>query len=200
MTEALATRYDKAAPLWGDKVRALGYFDAYLGFLSALPPSPVEMALDAGCGTGAFAEALATVAPPAHGIVLLDPSEGMLRKAQAAVEARGAGTRTVRATLGARPGPVDLVLAAHVIEHCPDPAEALADLRAMLRPGGRLYLVLSKPHWCNAIIWLQWRHRTFGRGEAVRFLRGVGFEVVAEHRFPVGPPSRTSRGWVARAV
>lgn len=27
-------RYDLAAPKWGDKMRTLGYYDGYLGFLS----------------------------------------------------------------------------------------------------------------------------------------------------------------------
>ena len=33
--QALADRYDSAASRWRDKMRALGYYDGYLGFLSA---------------------------------------------------------------------------------------------------------------------------------------------------------------------
>jgi ubiquinone/menaquinone biosynthesis C-methylase UbiE len=93
--------------------------------------------------------------------------------------------------------PQDALLAAHLIEHFADPAAALAEMATLLRPGGRLWLVVSKPHWCNAIIWLQWRHRTYGPERVAALLDGAGFVVVEEYAFPSGPPSRTSRGYVA---
>lgn len=93
--------------------------------------------------------------------------------------------------------PQDALLAAHLIEHFADPAAALAEMATLLRPGGRLWLVVSKPHWCNAIIWLQWRHRTYGPEEIARLVRLAGFAVERTYAFPSGPPSRTSQGLVA---
>lgn len=201
--QTLARRYDKAASGWGDKMRALGYRDAYLGFLaSALPrPAAGREVLDIGCGSGAFAEAWAAIHGDAARISLLDPSSGMLDRAETALDHRGLRTRTIRTTLEQFAGDVafDHLLAAHVIEHCADPGDALARMRALAAPGGRLWLVASKPHWCNAIVWLQWRHRTFLDNEVAALLESAGWVLEETYAFPSGPPSRTSRGYLARA-
>ena len=90
--------------------------------------------------------------------------------------------------------PCDVVLAAHVLEHCDDPLTALAQMRDMLVPGGQLRLVVSKPHWCNAIIWLQWRHRTFQRAEILALVQDAGFEVEQVYAFPSGPRHAPAKG------
>lgn len=193
-------RYDRAAPRWGDKMRALGYLDGYIGFLSALrrPAGAGVRVTDIGAGTAAFSEAWIAVHGPPRDLTLLEPSRSMLERGDAALRRLGVAARLVPARLGeagAEPG--EVALAAHVLEHCPDPAAALRQMRDLLTPGGRLYLVVSKPHWCNAIIWLQWRHRTFGKGEILDLVDGAGFAVEGIHAFSSGPPSRTSRGIVA---
>ncbi|MEM1351558.1 MAG: class I SAM-dependent methyltransferase [Pseudomonadota bacterium] len=194
-------KYDLAAPAWGDKMRALGYFDGYMGFLGTQAPlAQGDLSVtDVGAGSGSFAEAWVVIHGAPGAMTLLDPSQGMLHRAQAALHARGVAPRLVRSLLGAQSHePVDVLLAAHVIEHCPDPAAALAQMHAMLRPGGRLFLVVSKPHWCNAIIWLQWRQRTFGKAEITKLVSAAGFGIEQHYAFPTGPPSRTSRGIIAR--
>ena len=42
-----------------------------------------------------------------------------------------------------RDGAADLTLAAHMLYHVPDPAEALRELRRVTRPGGRVVIVLN---------------------------------------------------------
>lgn len=195
-------RYDIAAPRWGDKMRTLGYYDGYLGFLSA--PSHFEgrnkRVIDVGSGTGAFAEAWVAIHGPPRELTLLEPSAAMLERGKAALNRRGVEPRTVQALLGqcTETDPCDVVLAAHVLEHCDDPLTALRHMRDLLIPGGQLRLVVSKPHWCNAIIWLQWRHRTFQRAEILALVQDAGFDVEQVYAFPSGPPSRTSQGIVAR--
>ena len=201
----LAQRYDSAAGQWHDKMRLLGYFDAYLGFLSQPNHRPQADArvIDMGCGTAAMAEAWVAVNGNPKELALVDPSSKMLERGVQILAARGfTTTRSVVGSLGETPGLTgyDEVLAAHLIEHCPDPAQTLTELRALLRPGGLLRLVVSKPHWCNAIIWFQWRHRTFSRTEIEQLLPNAGFEPLSHYAFPAGPPSRTSMGFVARAV
>lgn len=195
------SRYDTVAPRWGDKMRSLGYYDAYLGFLSENRNGSAEglRVIDVGAGTGAFAEAWVAIHGPPRELTLLEPSPAMLERGRAALSRRGVEPRLVKAMLGeADVTPADEVLAAHVTEHCPDPLVALQQMRDLLHPGGRLHLVVSKPHWCNAIIWLQWRHRTFHDAEIVTLLRKAGFAIEHVYAFPSGPPSRTSRGFVAR--
>lgn len=193
-------RYDVAARRWGDKMRSLGYYDGYLGFLSARPSHRAinKMVIDVGSGTGSFAEAWVALNGPPRELILLEPSPAMLERGQAALRRRGVDPTPVQSLLGETElDRSDVVLAAHVIEHCPDPLIALRQMHDLLRPGGNLYLVVSKPHWCNAIIWLQWRHRTFHEGEIVTLLEKAGFDIEQVYAFPSGPPSRTSRGIVA---
>lgn len=197
---ATTHRYDGAAPRWGDKMRTLGYYDAYLGFLTAGDerfPTGARV-IDIGAGTASFSEAwVASRGRPAS-LTLLDPSRGMLDRGLIALRGRGVAPLAVQGRLGEIDlEPADVALAAHVIEHCPDPAAALRQMGEAVQPGGRLYLVVSKPHWCNAIIWLQWRHRTFGRNEILRLVSEAGFTVDRTYSFPAGPPSRTSQGIVA---
>ncbi len=193
-------RYDVAAPHWGDKMRSLGYYDGYLGFLSAPqgPRATNKQVIDVGSGTGSFAEAWVAVNGAPRELMLLEPSPAMLERGRAALSRRGVDPILVQSLLGeTEPDPSDVVLAAHVIEHCPDPLIALRQMRDLLRPGGALYLVVSKPHWCNAIIWLQWRHRTFSEGEILTLIEKAGFDIENVYAFPSGPPSRTSRGIAA---
>ena len=201
--DALTDRYDTAAPLWGDKMRKLGYFDGYCAFLDRLAvPSPAQAdVIDIGAGTAAFAEAWVTTVGAPRTMTLLEPSAAMMSRGARALNAHGIVPQTAEGLLGhVTPPPADYALAAHVIEHCPDPLQALRHMHALLRPGGTLFLVVSKPHWCNAIIWFQWRHRTFGEAEICDLVRLAGFDIDSLFAFPSGPPSRTSRGVVARRV
>jgi ubiquinone/menaquinone biosynthesis C-methylase UbiE len=193
-------RYDTVAPQWGDKMRTLGYYDGYLGFLSSHEGRSARdmRVIDVGAGTAAFAEAWVALNGHPKDLTLVEPSRSMLEHGRLALIGRGIEPKLVQATLAqAEVEPADEVLAAHVIEHCPDPLIALRQMHALTRKGGRLHLVVSKPHWCNAIIWLQWRHRTFKEEEILNLLGEAGFEIEQVYAFPSGPPSRTSRGIVA---
>ena len=194
--------YDKAAPVWGDKMRTLGYFAGYKGFLESCRHGNIRAddIIDVGAGTAAFSQAWVEVfGPPAKTLTLLEPSAAMLERGRAALNSIGFEPQLVQALLGgAELEPADHVLAAHVIEHCPDPLVALKQMNKLLKVGGKLHLVVSKPHWCNVIIWFQWRHRTFGEEEIKGLVEEAGFEVETTYAFPSGPPSRTSRGLVAR--
>lgn len=205
MTDAprdLTRRYDRASGRWRDKMRALGYYDGYLGFLSApgqRVDRPVDV-IDAGAGTGAFAEAWVAVNGAPKSMTLIEPSAAMLARGAEALRERGVDPVEIVDALEDAGVTADEVLVAHVIEHFAEPGEALGHIRRLIRPGGRLRLVVSKPHWCNAIIWLQWRHRTFEAAEVTAMLERAGFAPETDYAFPSGPPSRTSMGFVARAV
>ncbi len=200
----LTRRYDRVAGAWGDKMRTLGYFDGYLGFLSdpASEPGQAGRVIDIGCGSGAFAEAWCAIHGQSSDMTLSDPSPAMLERAQAALARRGVqATSHATGLEGFRSDQAfDTILAAHVIEHFAAPSQALRQMRDLARPGARLWLVASKPHWCNAIIWFQWRHRTFARDELDQLLASAGWRLKTTYSFPSGPPSRTSRGYVAEAI
>ncbi len=200
---SLTDRYDTASGLWADKMRVLGYYDGYLGFLSHFPgrtPSNASV-MDVGAGTGAMAEAWVAVHGAPRDLTLLDPSAAMLDRAAGALRRRNIVPKLMAQGLeDVDLPPHDVVLAAHVIEHFPDPARALSQIADLTAPGGQLWLVVSKPHWCNAIIWLQWRHRTYRPARVTELLESAGFSPEETYAFPAGPPSRTSFGYLARKV
>ncbi len=175
---------------------ALGYPAAYRGFVAACGPGRAETVLDAGCGAGDFATAWCAVRGQAGQLTLLDPAPAML--AQAIARFQGERVRAICDGLGALEGcgGQDVILCAHVIEHLDDPGAGIAALGRALAPQGRILLVVSKPHWCNRLIWLRWRHRTLAPREVRRLIAGAGLVCHAEHAFAAGPPSRTSRGYV----
>ena len=87
--------------------------------------------LDLGCGTGRNLPLL----PPAPGLGL-DPSADALARARR----RAAGARLVQGSAEALPfrdGVFDTVVSGLVLCSVADPARALAEVRRVLRPGGR---------------------------------------------------------------
>jgi ubiquinone/menaquinone biosynthesis C-methylase UbiE len=96
--------------------------------------------LDLGCGTGASTAALLAAAPDAD-ITAVDASPGML--ARAAAKRWPPGVRFVRAPVerlaaAGVEGPFDAAFAAYVFRNVTDPDAALAAVRDLLAPGGRL--------------------------------------------------------------
>ena len=194
----LSRAYDAAANGWGATVARLGYPGAYRALLAAFPPAGRNRVLDAGCGSGAFALAWCEIAGEPGRLTLLDPSRPMLDAARAALPAPA--KTLIQAGLGTgkiAPGSQDAVLCAHVVEHLPEPGAALGWLLSRLRPGGRLYLVASRPHWCTALLRWKWGHRAYRPGHMLEMLSGAGAANSRAFVFPVGPPSRTSMGYVA---
>jgi 2-polyprenyl-3-methyl-5-hydroxy-6-metoxy-1,4-benzoquinol methylase len=96
------------------------------------PLSPGMRVLDVGAGNGAAVRALRAAGVDAHGI---EPEERAVAAAQAA------GVRTVSVgTLEANPlegERWDVVRMNQVLEHVPDPVDALRRVRELLAPGGR---------------------------------------------------------------
>ncbi len=127
--------FDLAAPLysfltaheaWRASCRALG----------ALVPGP--RVLDLGVGPGTSALEMARDGGKAH--FGLDRSAEMLRRAAGAARARGVSLPLLRAdgmALPLRDGAVDGVTGHSLLYLLPDPAAALAEVRRVLRPGGR---------------------------------------------------------------
>lgn len=104
--------------------------------------------LDIGCGWGELMLRVLAAVPAATGIGL-DTDHGDLARAQASAQARGLGDRAAfvcESAVRTTRGPADLVLcvgASHALTEIEPPAHreaALAELRRLVSPGGRVLL------------------------------------------------------------
>jgi ubiquinone/menaquinone biosynthesis C-methylase UbiE len=192
--QALTAGYDAAADRWSGMLRRLGYDLAYRRFLRRVLDTRHGRVCDMGSGAGDLALAYVAEMGWPDDLVLVDPAPRML----AVAARRLAEARTVQARLDrfTDADGFDLVMAAHLIEHCPDPGLALCQLARLARPGGKVLLVISKPHWCQWLIWLHWRHRWFAPDAVLALARTAGLVPLATVPFDHGPPQRTSLGYL----
>jgi 2-polyprenyl-3-methyl-5-hydroxy-6-metoxy-1,4-benzoquinol methylase len=203
----LAIRYDRAASGWARRIARLGYAAAYATLaargLERIAPQQSDrpiMVLDAGCGAGDFARAVAGAATTRIAVDLVDLSPAMLAVAETELAAVAARTRAIIAAVEDAPlaaGGYDVALCAHLIEHVAQPHKVLDRLRDALKPGGVLMLVVNRPHWCTRLIQLRWRTRAFDPAQVDQLLKDSGFKIVERVCFRSGPPSRTSMGYLA---
>ncbi len=102
----------------------------------ALAGAPGPALADVGGGTGNYSRALAA---EGWDPLVVDPSPGMLARA------KGKGLATLSATAEALPladASVDAAMLVSMLHHTAQPAVALAQARRILRPGGRLALLV----------------------------------------------------------
>jgi dolichyl-phosphate beta-glucosyltransferase len=136
--------------------------------------------LEVGAGTGLFGRLVAQD----YDYVGLDLSE------QAARYARSQGVEVYCSNLAKfvnTGGPFDVVTLFHVFEHLPDPHDALATLKELLKPGG--YLVLITPDTESFLCgvsgdrWVSYKFPEhlilYSRSALIELLEHSGFEIVS---------------------
>lgn len=128
-----------------DRVRDELFGDGfYLNALPALLPASWTVG-DLGCGTGPVSQALA---PFVRRVVAVDESPEMLTAARDRLAAFD-NVDLHQGDLAALPMPtasLDAATLVLVLHHLPEPAEVLAEIHRVLRPGGRLLVVDMLPH------------------------------------------------------
>ncbi len=196
----LREMYDAAAASWHDRITALGYCDAYCAAITAFLPvtSRPQRVMDAGCGAGSFARAFVQHRGRVAVLTLADPAPHMLHEAQS----RLAGDADeiillAQAVEGLPAFPCqDLILCAHVLDHCTDPVRALRALGLALSRYGRLILIVTKPHWCNWLMWPVWRHKSYRPARIYEAVVAAGLTCTRDMGFASGPPRRTSHAYL----
>ena len=157
---------------------------------------PGERVLDLGAGDGTFTAELMAAGCD---VVAVDVAEEALRRARARVPGLDARRVDEGAPLPLEEDAVDVVWAGEVLEHVADVVGLLADVRRVLRWGGRL-LVTTPYHGRVALAWLALRgqaleehfdpradHLRFFTARSLRSLLAVaGFADVDVH--PAGGP------------
>ena len=184
--------------------------------LDALQLTPTDAVLDAGCGTGQTLESLLALADR---VVAVDHSARSVEIAATRVPDEQSD-RVSLLTADLRDLPigsesVDAVMSIEVLQHIPTPEarqQALLELRRVLRPGGRIALIVyrwrghirrhKEGYFANKI----YRYAFTGR-ELRKAFTQAGFEDVRVHgcviaprvseRLGVGHPSQL---WLGRRV
>jgi SAM-dependent methyltransferase len=94
-----------------------------------------ERVLDLGCGAGRFVAALAAAGADAVGV---EVAEAALERARAVAPGTDLRLLEPDGSIPLEHGSVDLVWCSEVLEHVADVGYLLAEVRRILRPGGRL--------------------------------------------------------------
>ena len=162
-----------------------------------------DRALDLGCGAGEFTAELAGAGATATGI---DVAEAALRRARAAHPALDFRIAAIDGPLPLADNEFDVVWASEVIEHIPDTARWLSEVRRVLAVGGRL--LITTPSHGRLRLALGGIERyseplgdhlhLYSRRSLTETLEGFGFDQVRVHAV-AGPPM-LRRMLVARAV
>jgi ubiquinone/menaquinone biosynthesis C-methylase UbiE len=113
--------------------------------LSLARVSEGERVLDAGCGAGVFTLPLAMAVGPSGHVFAVDVEPVMVETCSRRVREAGL-TNVTAARSGENSFPlpdanVDLVFACHLLHELLDPPAFFAEVRRVLRPGGRVLLV-----------------------------------------------------------
>ncbi|HYW31518.1 MAG TPA: metalloregulator ArsR/SmtB family transcription factor [Gemmatimonas sp.] len=148
---------------------------------------PTLVVGDLGCGTGELSAALAPHVAHVHAV---DASPAMLAAARARVGTAGNVT-VVEGTLEALPLPdasLDVAVLLLVLHHVADPARALAEVRRVLKPRGRVMIADMRAHTHEEYrvqmghVWLG-----FDAGALVSWLEHGGFRDIRFVPLPVDP-------------
>lgn len=155
--------------------------------IRAAAPQPGEAVLDAGCGTGSLLLMLEEKVGPEGRVEGIDASPEMVEEAGKKLAKKGSRAKAQVALMEEIPfgnGEFDLVTSTYVFHHLPDDLKrkGLAEIRRVLKPGGRFLLVDFEGGGHSPIGWLL---SLFGHShdhghlqELTQMMEGAGFSDV----------------------
>jgi ubiquinone/menaquinone biosynthesis C-methylase UbiE len=177
--------FDKSADFWDDmRSQLVGERTDLLALLELADPDWVVG--DLGCGAGHIAEALS---PAVGRVIAVDESGPMLAAARSRLE-RCANVELREGHIESLPIDAEtldvgiLFLVAHFIT---DPARAMQEVRRVLKPNGRLLIVVQLVH-----IW-----QGFDARQVIEWLTAAGFESCRYRQLPIDPKAKAPALFVA---
>jgi len=183
----LTQRYDDSASGWQQTVDRLGFPSAYESLLRQIVgEETLSTVLDCGVGTGALSQALIDAAPAPFALTAVDVSPRMLEQAQMTLGGTNADVTLRQADVCALPyddHTFDLVMAAHSLEHLPDPGAAIAEMVRVLKPGGRLVVCMTRRTLLGMWIHLKWHTHRVTEDQASQLLLDAGLETIKSLAF-----------------
>jgi SAM-dependent methyltransferase len=122
--------------------------------------------LDAGCGNGRYSRFLLRRADPDAFIASFDYSQQMLKRARRRLKSdRVTHVAAELTRLPYADQSFDAVVCGWVLEHLPDPRPGLRELARVLRPGGKLLLMVTEDTFNGAVCSRLWHCRTHNRAQ-----------------------------------
>lgn len=148
--------------------------------------APDATVLDIGAGGGDRALVLARAG---YRVTAVEPDPGEAARARDQLDGSAELLTTTVQDLPADANRYDIALLSHVLEHLPDPDEALALIRERLRPGGAIIIMVPNAGGLQVRIfggrWHQWepsRHRWhLTRDVLAEMLARAGYRHIAIH-------------------
>lgn len=190
----LAIQYDAASENWVQISRRFRLQTAYrTPLLACSTVSVLERAgpdarvLDCGIGSGSLSLALNSIVPASIAYYGIDVSNKMLVKADVEMRAAGMSPQLDQANILSIPHAdqsFDIVMAAHVLEHLPEPGLAFAEMIRVLKPGGIVFVCITRPSVFGALVQLLWRTWAVTEQQGVAWLRNsqlnnIGFQPIS---------------------
>ncbi|MBN2885086.1 MAG: methyltransferase domain-containing protein, partial [Chromatiaceae bacterium] len=181
--DELIERYDRLAQGWHFRLQRQGYLRAYRRLFQRLAKTPSFAALgaggrvlDCGIGSGALSLALIEAFPSRFHVTGLDLSPRMLEEARWRLTSAGIAHDLYQGDIAGPPfgGAFDLVMGAHLLEHLPDPQEALRHMAARLHPGAPLLIIALRPGLGSSLIHLKHRSACLPPLRLAHWMRWLG--------------------------
>ena len=172
-----------AAAEW-DRLRAELYGRTFTHAATLALLSPEMVVADLGCGTASVA---AQLAPHVGRVIAVDNSAAMLKAARK----RTAGLKNVDLRQGdlealpVEPGSCDAAMLLLALTYVEDPAAVLAEVRRILKPGGRAVVVDLLPHDRDDFRrQMGQRHTGFDPKDLERIMLAAGLSPITSNPLP----------------